>query len=242
MKKLNPLDDHRYFFHYLGVETVDANALAVLLRDENPIFRPNHGDEDHPYREVGNAWITFHQMIQHNLFYLNHYSNLNDPFECLVNINYSAGAEYSAIAEYHEKIVKPKDEIPLNAYVELVVSGAREGYRHLYEPKDPNDSLPFGIISLTENPVNIQMWSCYANKHTGVSIIFEIDWERIVSEIKKSGVTEQHIISELKTSGLQFSLLTDTGERMPFGFQKVQYFPCVIEHPLNNFFKAFFDV
>jgi len=239
------LNDSTYFFKYMKVDEVGGNQfkqLEEMLSDGAlPICAKGH---------EFNQWIILKQILTHKTIYLGRYTYLNDPFECIANIDYTLGVDDSILEKYHAiaapEIAKnsPQNQLTLAQLKEEVSRFKREGMSHFYHPAlVSGNSLPFGIYSLCEDPDNNEMWSYYGGGHSGVCIIFKIDRTAIISELKKRHITESvdGIRNIINNHGFRFEYSDKHGEIVRFGFQKVCYSPSVVNYPANQFMMAHYE-
>jgi hypothetical protein len=239
------LNDSTYFFKYMKVDEVSGNQfkqLEEMLSDGAlPICASGH---------EFNQWVILKQILVHRMIYLGRYTYLNDPFECITNIDYSNGVDDKIISKYHAvaspRIAEtaPQYQLTLSQLKEKISRHKVEMMNHLYHPALlSNNPLPFGVYSLCEDPDNIQMWSYYGGSHGGVCIAFKIDWTAIISRLKA-----QHQHASLETikiilinHGFKFDYIDKHGEVVRFGFQKVCYSPGVVSYPANQFMMAHYE-
>lgn len=150
--KLN--SDVRYLFRYLNLNRLKSGQIQALkeLLNEDAI---RYYDEDDSLRN----WVIVKQILSHKKIFLSRYTYLNDPFECLVNVNYKSGASDAVIEKYHA-IASPgqSEPIALPDFKNKVLEYQQLNKKHLYAPAEfnPKNALPFGIFSLSEGPDNIQ--------------------------------------------------------------------------------------
>lgn len=234
-------NDVRYFFKYLNLCRPNSNQIPALkeLLNEDAV---RYYEENDPLR----GWVIVKQILSHRKIFLSRYTDLNDPFECLVNIDYKNGASEAVIERYHS-VASPGQAIPiaLSNFKNEVLEYQRLNKKHLYDPTEfnPQNALPFGIFSLSEDPDNIQMWSYYANNHNGICIAFEIDWKKLIGQFRErySNLSTHELFQLLKTEGFQFRYTDKKGKTVNFGLQKVRYSQSVYDYPVESFMKAHFD-
>jgi hypothetical protein len=227
----------------MSVEQASALELSKLLQETNKIFHPNESDTRNPYRNMKN-WIGFQQIMKRNALYFPHYLTLNDPFECVANIHYTSDIDDEILQKHYEKNLQHMHLIAtFHQFKQKILEHVQGKKKHVYAPHITKHPLPFGIISLSEDPTNIQMWSYYANNHKGVCVIFEMDWGYILKMLKSKNpnISNESILEELEQGGFQFSILGGENESINFGLQKVQYSPSIADYPANDFYKAFFN-
>ncbi len=239
------LNDSAYFFKYMKVDDVSGSQfkqLEEMLSDSAlPICTKGH---------EFNQWIILKQILTHKMIYLGRYTYLNDPFECVANIDYTTGVSDEILAKYHavaaHEIAKnaPQHQLTLAQLKEEVSRYKREGMSHFYHPAlVSSNPLPFGIYSLCEDPDNSEMWSYYGGGHSGVCIIFKIDRAAIISELKKRHITESvdSIKNIINDPGFRFEYSDKNGDIVRFGLQKVCYSPIVVNYPANQFMMAHYE-
>ncbi|OQY32011.1 MAG: hypothetical protein B6241_12355 [Spirochaetaceae bacterium 4572_59] len=112
------------------------------------------------------------EALREDYFYFSSPSQLNDPFDCRVNLIWK-GDESDTKKWLQKKDFKNKDidmlakhihnyDIQLDDFTPEEYKAARDGIK---------------IFSVTTNPENILMWSHYANNHTGICVkIKTIKW------------------------------------------------------------------
>ena len=117
-------------------------------------------------------------------------SALNDPFECAVVFRVSGPRELNNEAErdraYSRGLTDINSDSPVTPYM---VSRARERYGSLYgrELLTSQLSRRFGIVSFSEDHLNVLMWSHYTKYGSG----FVIGYDK--QELKKLGKTTNHL-------------------------------------------------
>ncbi|MBA6290166.1 DUF2971 domain-containing protein [Colwellia sp. MB3u-4] len=94
------------------------------------------------------------EFIKQPLLRITPRQSLNDPFECLPSIS-----------------VKDKIETYIN---EQIIPGLKKNQVLTIEELDSFMDL-HGIISLSESPDNLLMWSHYGDDHKGMVVEFDID-------------------------------------------------------------------
>jgi hypothetical protein len=226
----------RYLFKYLSVDEIkDLPEFEKFIEEKSICY----------YDDVAlfKKWNTLKQIISHKKLYLGRYIYLNDPFECLLNVNYSNGVENEIVEKYFSIVSGHMEQngdlnfsMPLEKFKEHVLNNIKYKQRHYYHP--PLHPLPFGVCSLSANPCNIQMWSYYAKNHTGVCVAFEINWDKVIShlQLKYPKASEEQLIKILNDEGFRFDF-----SGIKFGLQKVKYSPSVLECSVDLFMKAHFN-
>ncbi len=234
----------KYLFKYMRVDKVSQERLgdfdALFCEEEIRYYNDNDNLKN---------WAAFKQIVSHNTLFFSRYTYLNDPYECIVNINYSQGVADDVVAKFHSVIAPHIEEkahehqLSLDQLQEKVRDLIQNKKKHFYNPASTGNALPFGICSLTDDPCNIQMWSYYGINHTGICVAFEIDWKQIFSAmvLRFPDATPTEMISIMKDNGIKFNHTDKNGNVAEFGLQRVQYQQTVSEYPVNRFMKAFFD-
>lgn len=108
-------------------------------------------------------------------------STLNDPFEGMLNEN---------VKERLLNIAKPEDL-------------GMHGYEHFFDKNMINQFIKnkiqnlinrYGVVSLSETPINLLMWAHYANEHQGICIGFKPDLFDSLNKKEKSlyGIESYH--------------------------------------------------
>jgi hypothetical protein len=160
---LEQLKQYKYLYKYLPLEVVSPEQLkaieTILKSSEITLF-----NDDNPF----NNWIILTQILTYNEIYLSRYTYLDDRLECVVNIEYAKTIDDDTLKKYHDiakqkihdlSFIKHLSSFDIfKKHVEFSVS---EKAKHYYHPATTDNTLPFGIFSLTSDPSNIQMWSTY---------------------------------------------------------------------------------
>lgn len=104
--------------------------------------------------------------VEKNYLYASSHLELNDPFDSMNNLVWTKNAPLPYLFQFYEKLGHSKEEIRNNP----------EEFRNKLQLDFALWlSNAFGILSLTNNPINTQMWAYYASNHHGFAIKFKLD-------------------------------------------------------------------
>lgn len=236
--------EEKYLFKYLRVENVSESKLGdleTMLNDEE--LRYFHQDD--PLK----SWVCFKQIVTHLMLFLSRYNYLNDPYECLVNINYTNGVDDETLIKYYNQVSShiieraPDAGLTFDIFKNKVQQYVETQRKHFYNPAVTDNHLPFGICSFSSEPCNIQMWSYYADNHKGLCVAFEIDWQAILQSLHAiyPHMSTNELIAILKSDGFSFNHVDNNGEVVSFGFQNVEYTDSVPDYHADKFMQAHFE-
>lgn len=98
--------------------------------------------------------------------YASSHLELNDPFDSMNNFVWTKNAPMEYLLQFYSKLGHSEDEI----------RGNPEHFRNKLQLDFALwISNSFGILSLTNNPINTQMWAYYASNHHGFAVKFRLD-------------------------------------------------------------------
>lgn len=137
------------------------------------------------YRDCDND--NHRRILTHNEIYFTSAKKFNDPFDGTVPIRFEIGS-IEQITQKAKKLAK--DNFPL-LNREQRREEVRKAVKRLTDPQDIerrksiqrkhvyND---YGIFSVSEDPINILMWSHYSCYHTGFCVGFDMScFERMIN-------------------------------------------------------------
>ncbi|WP_431026169.1 DUF2971 domain-containing protein [Halomonas sp. H5] len=126
------------------------------------------------------------RLLRHQEIFFASPNMFNDPFECKARFDYVASRSKKISRYAFQLWVSFGEQGEPEDYIELsrdMVDGGRVGnevHRKEVEElmhKKQNDI--FAILSLSEDPENILMWSHYADNHTGFCVEFNTSYGRV---------------------------------------------------------------
>lgn len=145
----------------------------------------------------------------------------NDPFDCNIDIQFEEDdeeyiASVRAALQHAGRTVTNKKE---------AIAGSEELQRNWRQHLD-GVIASTGVLCLSEDPSNIQMWSHYANKHTGFCVEIELseDIETGGKMLIKVGYKEHPEVTIVKL----YEMLTGTSQ------QNIQVFEMLMAHKEEN--------
>ena len=131
------------------------------------------GDEDitHLYKYRNTSECTL-KIFENNELHFPFPHEFNDPFDCYVEMNFEGAPEDWYKWIYNQPISK-KEKDHLYAYLEK-----KEFNPDIIQTqKNTNDTKSLIILTLSEVPDNILMWSHYSDNHRGICVGFKTSVE-----------------------------------------------------------------
>jgi hypothetical protein len=158
------------------------------MSPEAPFFHPRFGPSLYKYYGVSSAYSlqAFEELIVRNRVYFPSIHSFNDPFDCQIDPDFTATHEQKR--QFVTDMVQSTPSIGNNVSIQeriektLRFCEGPEGDKRLRESIDKTASR-YGVLSLSEDPLSVPMWSYYAEDHKG--LCFWFDWnERDVSKFQ----------------------------------------------------------
>lgn len=106
------------------------------------------------------------EFLQNPMFYLNVYTEFNDPFECVAHIDMNFNQEdFDRWLSKAWHMPTPPPHIDISKNKERVHNMIAEGIK--------NANQKVGICCFSENPSSLLMWSHYADNHKGACLKYD---------------------------------------------------------------------
>jgi len=150
-----------------------------LLSFIMPNSEPNHVPIYlYRYMSLNDAGLLYaERIILHNELYFTSPANVNDPFDCIVDLDFSAPDNdwYQYLIGLSQRLQPQLSENKHEKWVDSIIKSGKHKEREIQSLilGDLQNSVhSIGLLCLTERNNCILMWSHYADSHSGICLEF----------------------------------------------------------------------
>jgi len=135
------------------------------------------------YRSLSeNNYEFTREIFLQNKLYFPHPDQINDPFDCKIPPSRKNRSKKEYLAHL-EKIKSKTNDCNVLAIINSAIANVNSNdmetiEQKLYEQYKKSNLQNVGVLSLSKKPLDIRMWSHYADSHRGICIGF--DYEKLL--------------------------------------------------------------
>lgn len=123
------------------------------------------------------------RMLEENEFYFTSPRDLNDPFDCYIDPEFGRATRGEKLERLRQHLASKHPELDVSEIAKLalkqyrpggVFPGQRDKKKWLASTFERRDNF-YGILSLSWTPIDVLMWTHYADQHKGICVGLSVD-------------------------------------------------------------------
>lgn len=165
------------------------------------------------YRKINDNTI---ESICHHYLYFNEVQEFNDPFDCIIKSRYRGTKE--EFRKYFKRHL-PNNDMSSDELKKKIDEMRRKKYYDLESKKELMSELR--VCCLTDRPVDILMWSHYADCHKGVCLEYDFERFELDGKCRYKIETDSNQVCYNQNSDVLYAKDVEYADRLPKSFNPI---------------------